>query len=188
MTAAPDSIDLAVGEEPSRGHADAVGRAGEDEVARLERADARQVRHQLGHGEDEVGRAAVLLALAGHVAPQLDVVGVRERVDRHQRRADGAVRVEALAQRELRRLAGELHGAIADVLAEREAGDVRPGVGLRSMWRPPVPMTATSSTSQSTVAPLSTMSSCGPTRQLGNLVNVSGAGGSSIADSAACER
>jgi hypothetical protein len=51
-----------------------------------------------------------------------------------------------------------------------------------------VPMTATISTSQSTISPDSGMSAVGPAMQLGNFVKVSGAGGSVMPDSPAWSR
>ena len=91
-----------------------------------------------------------------------------------------------LAQRELP--AGrELQRPVGEVLPDGDSGHVVPPVGLGD----PVgrrPITMTSSTSQSTVSPESVTSSYGPARLAGNLVNVAGTPGTSLPDSAACER
>ncbi len=52
-------------------------------------------------------------------------------------------------------------------------------------WEASVPMTATISTSQSTIGPVIGTSAVGPAMQVGNLVKVSGAGGSGAPDSPA---
>ena len=80
---------------------------------------------EVGDREDQVVRAAVLhpleRSLRPDVAPEADVVRVRELVDRHERRADRTVGVEALAERELGWLAGQLHDPVLtkDAIAGR---------------------------------------------------------------------
>src|ERR1019366_3512996 len=64
----PGDDDVPLRQESAPGHTDPVGRPGEDEVARLQGADRRQVGDQGGDGEDQIAGAAVLHALARHVA------------------------------------------------------------------------------------------------------------------------
>src|SRR4029450_7747145 len=102
---------------PRRPHrADAGRRAREDEVAGLERAEARQERYQLRHREDHVGGARVLEPLAAHLAGDLEVVRIAKRIQRGNGRSDRPEAVERLAERELWRPVAELQLTLGDVL------------------------------------------------------------------------
>ena len=99
ITSAPDTITSPVARKRPRAMPTPDGRAREDDVARLQRADRREVRDQRRDREDQLTAARFLHALARDVAPQRDVVGVGERVDRHERGADRPEVREALAER-----------------------------------------------------------------------------------------
>ena len=78
-------------------HADARGRAGEDQVARLQGENSREISDQLVDLEDELAGARVLHGLA--IQPQADaeVVGVGNLVGRDQLGTDRREGVERLA-------------------------------------------------------------------------------------------
>src|SRR4028119_1319268 len=59
------------------GHANARGRAGDDDVSRPKRHASREKRHKRGDGEDHLPRSPVLYALAVEGAPDGEVLGVR---------------------------------------------------------------------------------------------------------------
>ena len=111
------------------GDADAGGGAGEDDVARQQRQDGGELGDELGDVEDEVGGAGVLHLLAVDRAAEGEVVGVVQLVGCDEPGPDGAVAAAGLAEGELG-AGGELEVPVADVLADGDAGDVRPGVGL----------------------------------------------------------
>ena len=91
-SAAPRSVDLdldhvAVLHRHRRGArvADARRRAGQDQVARLEREDVRGVRDEVAHAEDEVGGVAVLEELAVQALHDAQAAAVAELRHRHER-------------------------------------------------------------------------------------------------------
>ena len=104
--------------------ADALGRAGDDDVARQERHELAQMREDLGDGEDHVARIALL--------PDSAVDGERERnrlrvgnlVGRHEPRSERTERVEALALDPLAAAVG-LPVALRHVVGQTVAGDMR---------------------------------------------------------------
>ena len=105
------------------------GRAGEDHVAGEQRAHRRQLGHELG---DEKMRSLVrasCIVSPSTEQPSARSSGVGHLVDGDHPRAHRPVAAARLAERELR-AGGELQLAVADVLADREAGDVAPPVGL----------------------------------------------------------
>ena len=111
------------------GDADAARRAGEDDVTGQQGQDGGELGDEPGDAEDEVAGAGVLQLLAVDRAAEGEVVGVVQLVGGDDPGPDGAVAAAGLADGELR--AGrELEVPVADVLADREAGDVGPGVGL----------------------------------------------------------
>ena len=73
--------------------------------------------------------ARLLHALAGDVAPETNIVGVVEGVDRDEGRAGWTEARKALAQAELGWGTGELDVSVRDVLSEHKAGNHLPGVG-----------------------------------------------------------
>lgn len=185
MPSTPSLEHLTRVQEPRRlaGGADAGGRAGEDHVAGQKREHGRELGDQAGHAEDEIGGAGVLHRLAVDRAAEGEVLRVLHLVEGDEPRSHRPVATSGLAERELR-AGGELQRSVADVLAHREAGDVRPGVLLVDPIGV-VPMTATSLTSQSTAPPtISTSSNC-PDSDAGNFVNVAGTLGTAIPDSSA---
>src|SRR5687768_6600662 len=64
--------------------ADARGRAGENDVARLERVVLRKVGDLLGHGPDHLGEVRALALLAVDVEPDGALGGVADLRRRHQ--------------------------------------------------------------------------------------------------------
>ena len=68
-------------------------------------------------------------------AAEGEVVGVGDLVERDDPRAQRAVAAAGLAEGELG-AGGELEVPVADVLADGEPGDMRPGVGLGRRGRP----------------------------------------------------
>ena len=117
---------------PRHERPDALGRAGEDDVARLEGHHAADVGHERGHVEDHVLRLAVLARLAVDAALDAHARGVERGLDQ---RPDGAEGVEALAARELHVLA--LDVARRDVARARVPEDVRQRVGRRDVLGAP---------------------------------------------------
>ena len=101
--------------------ADAPGRSGEDQVARLERAGVRQEAHDLGDPEDHLGRRRVLHGLAVDAGEQALVLRVAELVGCDDHGADRAEGVEALSAHPL--LIRELEVAGADVVRGGVAED-----------------------------------------------------------------
>src|SRR5260370_18752556 len=82
-------------------HPDACRGAGEDDVPGQQGGDGRQVADQVPDGEDQLGRAGLLHALPVDSALQGQVVGIGERVRRHQPRPGRAETGERLAERAL---------------------------------------------------------------------------------------
>src|SRR4029453_6978141 len=86
---AAETLDLGL-DQLARGEVDrrlahrayARGRAGEDQVAGLERAVARQIRHQLGKAEDNLARATGLPLLAATPARDREIERVAHVVER----------------------------------------------------------------------------------------------------------
>ena len=111
------------------GATDAGRGAGEDDIAGQQWQHRGELGDQARHAEDEVAGAGVLHRLAVDRAAQREIVGVRHLVGGDEPRPHGPVAPPGLAQRELR-AGGELEGAVADVLADGQPGDVGPGVGL----------------------------------------------------------
>ena len=130
------SADVARLQEDRRlaGHADARRRAGEDHVARQQRADLRDVRDQFVDLEDELLGARVLHRLAVEAQLNPQVVRVRHFVGRRQRRSERSEGVERLAEQPL--LAGlvELPIAGRNVVARAVAGDVLERLRLRNVF------------------------------------------------------
>src|SRR5206468_7223114 len=123
------ALDDVAGLEEARrlaGGADAGWRTGEDHVAGQKRKDRRELRDQASDAEHHAGGAALLHDLAVDRAANLEVVGARELVRRHQARSDGPEARERLAERELA-ARGPLHDALGEVLTDRQAGHVAPG-------------------------------------------------------------
>ena len=110
------------------GGADAGGCAREDEVAGQQRCHRRQQVDQGVGAEDEVRGSALLDFLAVHGAPELEVVGVVELVWGDNPRPGRAEAGERLAEAELRRRRPGLHDPLGEVLADGDAGDMRPAV------------------------------------------------------------
>jgi DNA-binding MarR family transcriptional regulator len=77
------------------------GRAGEDDVAREQGQDGRQLSDEPGDAEDEVARAGVLDLFAVDSAAQRQVVGVGNLVDGDDPRPHRPVPAPGLAEREL---------------------------------------------------------------------------------------
>jgi len=96
---APDAVDLEVHDLAvlQRAEAFVVG-ATRDDVARVERHDRRGELDQLGHEVLHVVGVVVVAELAVHPELHVDVVGVRDLVDRRDARPDGRERVERLAE------------------------------------------------------------------------------------------
>ena len=111
--------------------AHARGRAGRDDVARLERHQAREVGDQRRYGEDQVLGAGRLHRLAVQRQRDLDPVVRPGLVRRHERGAARSRAVEDLARHPLRR--GELQVARRQVVEQHVAGDVVEGLGLRDL-------------------------------------------------------
>jgi NADPH:quinone reductase len=128
----PAGQDLAGLEVAWRGpaHADARGRAGEDDIAGQQGQDGGQPSDEGGHRKDQLGRAAFLDLLAVDGAGQLEVVGVGELIRRDQPRAHGGEAWEGLGEAELGGRAGCLQDPLGDVLPDGQARDVRPRVAL----------------------------------------------------------
>src|SRR5258708_3710468 len=76
--------------------ADPGGRAGEDQVAGLQRDEVREVRDLLGHAPDLLREVALLLHRAVHLHPDRALGGMADLARRAQRRHRSAL-VEALA-------------------------------------------------------------------------------------------
>jgi hypothetical protein len=112
--------------------ADAAGRAGRDDVAWLQRREARQDRDESSHREDHLRRGAVLHRPA--VDPQLhgEVLGSAGGRSREHARAHGQKRIVPLAVQpieeaiSLARLAAGLEPkvAVGDIVGDGVAGDV----------------------------------------------------------------
>ena len=81
--------------------ADARRRAGQDQVARLEREHVRRERDQVAHAEERSTRVAVLEELAVQALDDAQAAAVAELRHRHEPVAERAERVEALAARPL---------------------------------------------------------------------------------------
>src|SRR5262245_27895491 len=97
---------------------DARGRAGRDEVARLERHELTDVCHELLHREHHVRGVAVLPALAVHRGPQREGLWIADLVAGHEPGPDGTERVAALALG-CRALALHLKRALGHVVDDR---------------------------------------------------------------------
>ena len=109
------------------GHADARWRAGEDQVARLEREDLRKIRDQLVDPEDELVGVRVLHGLAIQAQTNAQVVGIGNLVGRDELGTDRRERVKRLARHPL--LAGlvELPVAGGHVVADGITADILEG-------------------------------------------------------------
>src|SRR4051794_24962035 len=120
--------DVAVLEELRRvhRHADAARRAGQDEVAGLERAGLGDEVHEVVDLEQQVVRPRVLAQLAVDPRAQAQVLGLGHLVGRRDPRAERAEGVGALRPRPL--VLALLQVAPADVVGHGVAGDlaVRP--------------------------------------------------------------
>ena len=124
--------DLVAGlQQPRRvaEHADAGGRAGEDQVAGLERRRLRGVADDLVDPEDQVRGRRVLHRLAVQDRADPERVRIGDLRSRDER-PDGAERVRRLAARPL--AVGELEVARGDVVRDDVAGD---GLEARSPSR-----------------------------------------------------
>ena len=106
--------------------ADAGRRAGEDDVARVQRKDRRQPLDEGGDGEDEVAGAGVLDDLAVYAAADFEVVAIGQLIGRNDFGPDGRETRERLTDAELRRGADQLTGPLGQVLPGSDARDVIP--------------------------------------------------------------
>src|SRR5436190_17051131 len=101
--------------------ADARRRAGEDQVTRLEGAEARRVRDEAAHAEDQLGGVPVLEQFAVQALHDAEAAAVAELRHRNERFAERAEGVEPLAARPL--LVAVLQVARRDVVRAAVAGD-----------------------------------------------------------------
>src|SRR5882724_12928284 len=104
-------------------HAHAGRGAGAHHVAGGQRADVRQIRHQLLYAEDHRAGIAGLLALAVDVEPHSQILRILDFVRGHEPGAEWRKGVEALALRPLAAML-ELPFALGDVVADEVTGDM----------------------------------------------------------------
>lgn len=128
-----DAVNLAAhdvaGREPARrveAHAHTGGRTRGDDVARVERHDARHLSDDLGHPMDEVRRIGALARLAVHEAVHAQLKRHGQLVGRDDNGAHGRVGVDRLAKEPL--LVALLQAARRHVVEDRVAEDVAFGV------------------------------------------------------------
>ena len=175
-----------VAQEPRRlaGDADPGRRAGEDEVAGQQRHHGRDLGDEPGDGEHEAARAVVLHRLAVDRAAEPEVVGVGQLVGGDQPRPGGSVGrgTTCRARTGRRRRTARADPRRPGRRRARPRGPRPSASATRSARRP---ITTTSSTSQSTISPDSSIGSNGPPSEAGYLVNTAGTDGSSMPDSAA---
>ncbi len=150
--------------------ADARGRAGEDDVAGQQRARPPRAARPGRRAGKIIWRCAPGCSTSpSRLRLDREVVAVGELVGRDEPRAGRPEAGERLAEPELRRLP-----CSCMTRSERSWPIVRPATASharsRGMRKPPRPITATTSTSQSTLPSGSTTVGAGPTMQVGNFV------------------
>src|SRR5206468_12555233 len=98
--------------------------------------DVRQVRHEHGHGKDEVRRVAGLDELVVDATLETDRVGVLDLINGDEHRAERREPGKGLTEAELRgRPSRELDVTRREVLGRSDSGDVAPRLGGRDASR-----------------------------------------------------
>src|SRR6185312_10988356 len=106
---------------------DSGRRTGGDDVAGIERHEAAAVRDQGAHGKNHPAGVAGLHALAVHIEPHAQLLGIADLIGRHEPVADRSEGVTALALVP-GAAAAELEFTLAHIVHQHVAGDVAQGL------------------------------------------------------------